>query len=382
MTRFIIGDLSNGHKTVTLPDVISGDWTRRINDAEELSCTVTLKDPATRRMRLLHTAAVGKSYLAVVNGDKIEAAGPIWLHEWDDDRTRLTLIAAGLWSYFDHRVLLPPLNRRLPTDPSTDTRFMPTAPDDKEYPWPTDTRKSLQGICRALVAQAQQHTNGHVPVILPEEIPGTHQRDYRGTDVASVGERLRQLSAVRGGPNMRFAPRFTPDREHIEWVMLIGTPTQPLLASQQEQTFRYSVAESAVSKLKIRINGNDLASRTFASGGRMSDKALVSVSEDPTLTHQNFPLLEKVDASHSDVGNLETLQEYSDEMVLAGRRAQESWSFTHTAKSVYAEVGDFVRFSIHDHPYLDDGTHRLRIALISGDHHGTKLNIVCTPEIV
>jgi hypothetical protein len=383
----LIGDLLTGRRIQTLNDVLEGPWDITLNDDDSVKVKVPLRNAENARLRLRSSAAPGKSFLCAVEGDQIMAGGPVWFHDWDDDSHHLTITAGGMWSYFDHRVLLPVLAGRSPADQSTDTRFMPVlAPgDDVDYPWPIDTRKSLQGIARFIVQQAQQHTGGNVPVILPAEIAGTNERDYRGSDLAFVGDRLRQLRDVLDGPDIQFVPRFTEDRLGVEWVLRLGTPTQPLLFSAQEPVFQYSAAESSVSGLQGKIDGRFLAERAFSSGGKQADKVLISTSTDTTLHAQGFPLLEDVDSKHSSVSNLSTLQGYSDEMVLAGKSVSEVMTFDHqahrTPKLGSFTVGDFARVAIKNHAYYDDGNHRMRIARISGDEKGKKLGITCLPEV-
>jgi hypothetical protein len=155
MTQFFIGNLLTGRRIQSLR-AIQGSWSSSLNAAGELACTVSLRDPVMRRLGLRESALVGKTFLAAFDRDTGLQAGPIWVHDWDDDAGQLTLIAGGMWTYFDHRVLLPVLAGRQPSDPTTDTRYMPIDSDpESSYPWPTDTRKSLQGIARALVQQAQ-----------------------------------------------------------------------------------------------------------------------------------------------------------------------------------------------------------------------------------
>lgn len=387
MTRYLIGNLADGRRIQTLNDVIEGPWSQTLNDADAVRVKVPLRNPENARLRLRTSAHPGKTFLCAVDGDHL-VGGPIWFHDWDEDSHHLTITASGMDTYFDHRVLLPVLAGRSPADPTTDTRFMPPlAPgEDVDYPWPTDTRKSLQGIARFLVWQAQQHTGGNVPVILPAEIAGTNERDYRGSDLAFIGDRLRQLRDVIDGPDIQFVPRFTEDRLGVEWVMRIGTPDQPMLFSKQEVSFQLTAAESTISGLKGKLDGRVLAERAFSAGGKQADKVIIATSTDPTLHQQGFPLLEDVDSKHTSVSNVATLQGYSDEIVLAGRRVSEVMTFDHqatkTPKIGSFTVGDFARVGIKGHAYYDDGNHRMRIASISGDEKGKKLGITCLPEVI
>jgi len=383
MPRFFIGDLLTGRRLQDL-NVASGSWTNTLNAAGAISCTVSLRDPVTRKLGLADLAAVGKSFLAVAEGTTILNAGPLWVHDYDDDAQTLSFTAAGMWSYFDHRVLLPVLAGRLPTDPTTNTRWTKVSVDPDD-PWPTDTSKSYQGMVRGLVAQAQAQTGGNVPVILPAEIPGGFERNYVGADVAWVGERIKQLTQVENGPDVRFPPRFTTDKLGVEWPLLIGTPTQPLLFSPIDVIFRPSAAKSSVSNLKVNVDGTQLASRGFASGGRQSGESVAAVATDPTLPAAGYPALDAVDSTHQTISKDATVEGYANELVVRGRNPVQTWSLTHNVSQepflgTFSE-GDFASIRMHDNPYIKEGHHRMRITQIGGDHKGQTVNLSFQPEV-
>lgn len=383
MVTWLVGDLLTGRRIQTLIP-LSGTWSEVLNDAGDVSCVVSLHDRANRRLGLQVSAAPGQAFLAAIEGDTVLQAGPIWLHDYDKDSEQLTLTARGMWSYFDHRTLLPVLAGRNPDDPTTDTRFSPVSVDPDD-PWPIDTRTSLQGIARALVEQAQSWTGGDVPVILPTEIAGTAERWYKGADLGMVGERLAQLTQVDGGPDIMFTPRLQADRMGVEWVMRIGTPTNPLLASPLPQVFNIGIASSSVSNVKVRVDGSVLASQTFASGGRTSDQSLIAVTEDSTLTDAGYPLLEVVDGSHSTVSNPATLQGYSDERAGQGRKPVTVWSFSHDlSRQPFVEsfnAGDFCTIRVMDDAYIETRDHQMRCISRAGDAEGRKISLRFLPEV-
>lgn len=386
--RYIIGDLLTGRRIQNLP-VISGtgSWSEVLNDAGDIACTVSLKDPVVRRLGLFQSASVGKAFLAAISGSTVLNAGPIWFHDHSDDDSRLTLTASGMWSYFDHRVLLPVLAGRNPTDSTTDTRYsLPiTDPSVTGYPWPSDTSASLHDIALDLVAQAQTWTNGDVPVILPSSVAGSDERWYKGADLAFVGERLAQLTQVDGGPDIMFSPQLTSDLQGVEWVMRIGTPSEPRLFSAQRQKFQVGVSKSSVSKLRVRVDGTGLASQAFASGGRTDDTTIITVSSDSTLEDAGYALLEAVDSSHSTVSQEATLQSYSDEIVMQGERPSMVFAFDHDlSKKPFLEgfnAGDFADVRVRNNAYLPDDTYPMRIMSRSGDEQGRKVSLTFYPEV-
>lgn len=384
MVRFVVGDLLTGDRIQIVP-VLSGSWSDVLNRAGDIQCMVTLRDPAVRRLGLAQSASVGKAFVAALDGDTVLQAGPVWRHSYDSNDEHLTITGAGMWSYFDHRVLLP-TGETNPSDAATDTRYtnVVTDPDDPGYPWAVDTRKSLQGIARAYVEQAKAWPHGNVPVNLPAEIPGTDERWEKGSNLAFVGPRLSELTNVLDGPDIRFAPRLSTDRQSIEWDMLIGTPTQPQLYSAQDAIFNVGLSKSSISNLRYEVDGTRLATRAYATGGRGTDTTLVSVATDATLTDAGYPVLNTVDSSHSTVSESAVLDGYAMEATLRGRVPITSMSFDHDlTQRPFLEafnVGDFASVRVKNSPYIETGTYRMRITSRAGDAIGKKVRIELQPE--
>lgn len=364
MVEFFLGEFLSGRRLQPL-HVVRGQWSEELNGPGAVSCTVTLNDPDIARLDLPNTATEGKMFLAAVDGDHVLQAGPIWGHqEFDGDSSRLTLSAAGAWSYFGHRELLP-----VTDDPAGVE---------------TNVTSSLQGIARAWVAQSMLWPNGDVPIVLPDEIPGTNERNEPGANLAWIGDRLKQITQVEGGPDIEFRPRFTQDRLGIEWVMRIGTPDRPLLASPQEARFDLSVEASSVSGLKIKTTGAGLGSRVYAAGGRADDKVLIRFAENPHLLDAGFPALTVRDSSFSSVVDPATMQAHADGLAAGAAKRLVGVSFSHdlSARPFVSSfgVGDFAVLAFRDHPYLGTGELRSRIVARSGDEQGKKVRIELQPE--
>jgi hypothetical protein len=380
--RYVYGDLLTGRIRGTL-QALDGPWSEALNAAGAVACTVSLRTRAMRRLDLAQSAEPARTFLAVFDGETCLQAGPIWSHEWSEDSGRLTLVAGGMWTYFDHRVLLPVLAGRLPSDPTTDTRFMPVSADP-DYPWPTDTRTSLQGIAVALVAQAKAETNGNVPVVLPSPIAGPNQRAYRGSDTAWVGERLLELSRVAGGPDIRFTPRLTTDKLHVEWVMEVGTPAKPMLASDRDVVFWVGTKAASVSGLTSKLSGARIGNRAFSSGGNAADETLVAVATDPTLGAAGFPALDLIDSQRSTVSQIATLQDYATQLARRGRRPSRLTSFSHNldARPFLSSfrAGDFAQVRVKKSLYLPVADLRMRITARSGNVTSKNVSLTFQPE--
>lgn len=386
MIRYILGNLRTGRIILDLP-VLKGSWDDRLLAAPSISVTVDVNDPDAQMLGLRNVATPAQTFLAVVDGDNILAAGPIWTRTWDASGRLFSASAKGLESYYDHRHILPLLAATLGVD-----QWTVTDPEDPEAVIPNPalttslTGLSLGTIAKRLVQQAHEWTGGNVPVVFLDDESGTHERNYLGVDFKSVGSALRDLANVEGGPEYRFRPRFTSDRLGIEWVFEVGTGAQALLVSAVPHVWDMSRPEAVAFGLTIDEDASDLSSLAWATGGRQSDSILVSRAYDGSLIDAGFPLLETVSTSHSSVSQQATLDGHTRDALSS--RPVESWSFTAKAHPIDSDgqpagpqlgdfrSGDYAEVIIEPwdpatgrgDPYLlDGGTFQHRIVGLSGD---------------
>lgn len=374
MTQFIIGDLRTGRDIHIIPALgaKSGSWSTSLNDADTIEASFLLTDPDTRKLDLRSSAAACKSFLAVVENDVVMAGGPIWIHQYEKNTATLQVSAKGMWSYFDHRVLVPMLAQTVPiVDPATRE---PNPLMNTDY-----VNMSYGLMAKRLVQQARAHTGGNVPIVFQTDEPGTYERHYLGSDLGMVGEKLKDFTQLEGGIDIAFTPRLASDGLGVEWVLRTGTVAKPELSSQTIHLFDYSVDQPSVKDLSVTVDASNLTSRTWAVGGRSDDVTVIERADDPTLVNAGYPLLESVNTAHTDATVAATLRSYAAEDVRWGRTPVESWSFSAKADGDpkvgdYAS-GDWCDVAIRDDHYLPDATTRHRIAGLSGDHEGRWVKI-------
>lgn len=357
MTEFFIGDLRTGRRLMSLP-ITSGSWSVGLNGPGSLSVSLTLLDPDVAALDLRSAATVGKSYLAAAEGDVILEAGPIWTHSYSKDTGKLTLNGGGLWTYFDHRVLIPILAAGESPQGA-----------DSEY-----VGISLGTIAKRLVQQAQAHTGGNVPVVFAPDEAGTAEQVYKGADLKLVGDALNDLTQLEGGPEIEFLPQWSEDRLSVRWLLRTGTNSNPQLASTATHVWDYSVSQPSIKGLEVNIDGSAIAGRAWATGGRSSSAALYGVYTNTALTNQGYPLLEVVDSAHATDDTDELVQGYATELARVGSKPTEFWSFSVRADELPTlgqyRPGDFCEIRMANDPYVPDGKYRRRIVDMSGDQDG------------
>lgn len=387
MARWFLCDLVTGRQLLDLP-VMDGTWSLQLNAPGQMQCTLNLEDPDIRALQLRNSASPIKAVLGIVEHGVLVEAGPIWVRAYDRDAQKLQLSAKGLWSILDHRTILPPNAATLPV-----TQFTIPDPSDtsgsKTMPNPAVGTSLvnlwLGTIAKQLVQQAFSWPGGTLPVTLPADIAGTSVRNFDGATFSSLGQALQQITQVDGGPDIKFIPQVTTDGLGIRWLMVHGTPAQPLIYSGTPVTFDMSVPESKITNLTVQEDASSMGSLSWATGGRSGDQVLVSRAQTSAPINQGYPLLEILDSSHSDVVIQSTLDAYAQENLTYGSGPVEIWKFNVELDGTPAfsdyTVGDIVNIVIGKttDPYLVPGTYQQRIVSLAGDHKSTTVQVGCAP---
>jgi len=356
---WLVGELRTGRVTNRLP-LVDGTCTDTLDDAGTLSGAVPLADPAVAALRVRNLTEPGRTFLAAawVNAageeEAILGAGPIWARSYDDTTRTLRLGAAGIWSYYDHRKILPVL---APGETAGDVAV-------------TTSGVTLGTIAKKLVELAHTHTGGALPVVVPADVPGDETRTYAGYELTWIGAELRALTDIDGGPEIAFTPRrSTTDPRNIEWVMRTGDTTNPLLTQAgADWTWDNSVPGSTVTGISVDEDGTKVATRAWAPGYGSGESRLIGQADDGTLAA--WPLLETEDTARDSVEDQATLNAYATALAVRSRAATESWTVTvkhggYPTPGMY-RPGDWARIVVPaTHPYLEPGPQRGRITSIT-----------------
>jgi hypothetical protein len=313
------------------------------------------------RPGLLAAVEPARCFVAILEGDKVLEAGPIWAHSWDDDKGVLTVKAAGLRSLFDHRLVMGVIANG--TAAST---------------WETTySNLSLGTIAKRLIELAMSHTAGNLPIVLPADEVSTHTRTYYGYEVPTVGDRLDQLMGVVDGPDIALEPRLTADRMGIEWVLRTGTEAQPLLfQAGPPWTWDMRVPHGGVGSLNVERDATGMASRAWVAGTGSQTSTLMEFADDSTLTSVGFPMLETVD-KRGNVEDRATLLRWAQGDLAGSSRPWMSWKLRVQTNAPGSpklgdwRMGDWARVWVSSsHRYLSlllpAGFHDARIIQTSG----------------
>jgi hypothetical protein len=265
-----------------------------------------------------------------------------------------------LWSIFEHRKAVP-------------GSWLANGQTPARAVW-TITRGNLQSIARELVRNSitdnpwNGGTAGNLNIILPASVSGsTHSRTYNGWDMAWIGRRLKELTEVTNGPDIRFRPRFKPgDPTTVEWVMEMGAP---LLQAGKDLQWDVSLRKTGPVHLSWDEDATELAARAWMLGPGQEKAKKIKYATDTELLANGWPWTETEDSK--DVTDDKLLQSYANQLLKENKRPWLTWDLTVRADvpplvGTY-QPGDWAALTIPaGHPQIQQGTVRVRIMTISG----------------
>lgn len=361
-----VGDLRTG-KLVRQVDLSDGQWSTDVTGTGTLQGSFPLRSlewPDVRSDTASPKAFLAVAYIAPDGTETFLEAGPLTPGDFDDTTGVLALGGAGLSSYYNRRKVLPPMAPG--ANPATQTVSYEAA--------------QLGLIAKRLIELAHTHLGGSMPVVLPDDADlggagSTHVRIYPGYELGWVGERLKQLSEVDGGPEYQFVPRRrTDDPRFLEWVMRIGTDDTAGLLTQTGDpwTFDRTVPESPIASIKVAKDTANRTYRSFAAGTGDAEGRLIGWEEDLSEVIENgFALVESEISASDSTECLNTLESLASADLVKNARGYDTWT-VHIDRDAKPHVGllrpgDMCRVRVTGHYYIEDGEHDMRIVRMAGD---------------
>lgn len=344
--------------------VVSPKWGIRLN----ASGTVTASIPATSRevadLDIKSSTTTLQRSFGIAFGEFIPECGPILYRKYDEKTRRLEITAAGLWSLFDRRKAVPgwTLKAGATQVAGSVLKIGPT---------------SLGSIARELVRVSIEDNPypgaGALNIALPAVAGGGHVRNYAGYDLRWIGEALRELTKVKGGPDIRFRPRFMgSDPSRVEWAMETGTAASPLLRQTgNDWQWDGSRSMSGVVGFGAVEDATGVAARAWVPGAGQERAMKLRYSTNEAMLKLGWPWTE-VDNASKQEESVAVLQALANQDIAAASGPEEQFSITVRADVAPALgsylPGDFATVVIPDnHPMLNKGPQRVRIMAIDGD---------------
>lgn len=200
--------------------------------------------------------------------------------------------------------------------------------------WRTHVSGSPGDMLIGLVELALQWQS--LPVILPAKTGGGQYRDYYSVDLATVADRIDDLSTIIGAAEWSWQPRIIDGRLYHE--MLVGMPELVPQVHRLDAT----LPGVPVSEVQYSEDAKAMATDAWATGGKQDDQILIARAHVPTLEDLGWPRLMTAVTNHTSVSEIPTLAGHASAAVEAGQKPSEVLSFS--VRRDYADVqpGDWV----------------------------------------
>ncbi|MET0887239.1 MAG: hypothetical protein ABWX92_12380 [Mycetocola sp.] len=369
MPRYVLFNLLDGLILEEF-DPVTGPWSVGINEAEDLKVTIDLNDDDEIRRNWRNLVSPWKTCLAVEQ-DGRWYGGPIQPRDWDEDDQTLTITAKGIMSWLEMLYVAPP---------SAETAVIINATTKLPNPALNTTFSGvdLGTIIKKLVQQACSWPGAGIPIAYQADRAGTATRMYEFLDYKTVASAIEDISKVLNGPEFRFELRQTDDT-HLGWLLVTGTAAAPRLQSPTIHSWDSAAIVPSASGVSEGSDPSEMADIAFATGGRSADTAMVARAVSTTLRNAGFPLMMKLDSSHSDVQIQATLNGYAAEALRTGSKEIRFRKFSANAELApflnEYYPGDLCTVNVEGSGYLPDGAPERRIVKLSGDETGESIEI-------
>lgn len=393
--RLAVANTRTGQMVGDLPFTAAPTWSRALNGSGTLSGVSVPLNPTqldadmAQRLREPWRWTVLWCY-----GATILQAGILSSVTVDDTQkpSVASLNTTTLWEFLTRKRLVVTPGQDIGTA-AANVVFSPTSPDI------ANKGLSLHSIARRLVELAT--VNGdptyRLPLILPDVIGGTSVRTYLGSDLATTGTRLSELTQVDQGPEVEFSPEFVDSTQgYFRWQMRIGNNRLGQLGFPHVWDY-----QRALLSLSTGIDGTDMTfsviskgqdTRTVSSATPpVASGALISAAASDTLyTGQGWPALQTADTGHTSTIDTATVQGYATAAITTHKvpvqtatarisiNGLDNQGRQTGAPSIdLVSVGDTAFFGLVGHPFLADGQYGMRIlTLESGPDASTTKMVV------
>lgn len=207
---------------------------------------------------------------------------------------------------------------------------------------------------------------------------GSHERTYPGYDVANLSwqKLATNIANVAGGPDFQFRPEWA-DSQHVRLSFEAGSDSEPYLGQAGlVPTLTCFAGGGTVEELKVTCLGPVM--RVFGTGSGSDQATICHQSQDLALCTQADPWpLTETTVSSSDWDSAALVASHADATLAAGKvplvQLTGKVSLADAGGITPGQVwpGQLVDVDIRDHPYLPEGTYRMRLMSMAGDQGDT-----------
>jgi hypothetical protein len=212
--------------------------------------------------------------------------------------------------------------------------------------------------------------NYGLPIVLPSMTEagtaGFFLDNYTFTNTADA---LDNIQAQDGAPEIDFLPRWSPTTGRLEWVLDMGTWSEPLIRKNTIEV-NYAAPNPGLVELDTEEDALKQATGLFVTG-EGSGQTLV-VGADPDAPHEDIPALDRV-VRRGTTRNAGEARLYAIDAFRLHKSPTVEWNGTIRVNGDIAlddmTTGTILRVNIPEtHPWHEPGWRDLRVVEMTGDY--------------
>lgn len=354
-------DLVTGRR-VTGVAASGWSWTRELSKAGSFEAKITDTTGAVpqrlwENTRPWRTVLVDADWVDHSDGRRLDVHASGVVHSRNFDVTNATLTCDGFGAIFSKLLVISAALR----DKVVMGQIIDHEAEDVVVPqeWMVHVSGSTGDMIRQLVELALQWQS--FPIILPAVQGGTQYRDYYGTDLAMISDRIDDIAGLQGGAEWSWVPQIIGGR--LFHRLDIGSPE----LVPQRHRIDATLDGVPVTEVTLDESGADMSTDVWASGGKQDDKILIARATSTALTSQGWPRLMATNTSHQSVSEIRTLADHAE--TDARRGAAPSQVFSFKVRRDFRDItpGDWIDLKWQSWFMPEARWWQLKVLQVSGD---------------
>jgi hypothetical protein len=363
--RLLIADTVTGTILAEATPRDTPSFSRKITDKGTWTVNVMPEDSANSAVDFHTYVAAGRYSWIILCDDYVTQAGPTFTYQFDENTRNLAVSGTGIQGLFDRRVL------RNAAGPANNIVHVNNDLVLNNF--------TLRGIAREIISANLAQTGYGLPIDVPAPEVGTNTRTYFGYDLATVWDRLDELSKVDNGPEVDFRPYITSAGNQIRWELMIGSPKLGSLNSTGVWDYG-----GALGQIDVDVNGSaSPCTKAWVKGSGTERTMLAGFASNDALISAGYPPTDYVDNDHASVVVKATLDTYASADLAKFSAPTETWKCSVRVDGLASNgvlvspklsewtLGDAPIFGVNGHPWITDGQYRRRILGFSSDTDST-----------
>lgn len=336
-------------------------WTHTLNQPGSAQVTINYSRDAVK-LNLGDELRPWKCLIALMRGRDVIHAGPLTDVDWKASDRTLDLTVGGGWTCFTKILVI---------DSKLSGFGQQRVTIDEKHPagvMAMTFRGSYGDIVRGLVMEALKWQAW--PIDAPKFENGTKTRTYYAWDLATVADRISDITQLETGTEVRFDP-YLADNGQLRWKCRCGNPE----IVDTSHIWNTTAPDGRAIFDSVSGKGTDMTTQVWGTAGKDSDKTLMAKKTNTAMINKGWPLMQSTNTSHTTVSDMSTLAAHIAAQLNTNSWPDETYTLRVGAEQT-VQPGDWAAVRVDD-DYLGNRRLVLKVTDVSGSADSDWLTVTC-----